>query len=260
MEVEAQIDERRALAQKQASQAKEISAPGEMGSAQRDLTLVFDLRAEGLEKLANLVGAELGSQNSTVNTNIAGAMELFLASDVIYSQRVAPLISQTLSANGITGQTPAPSEFLPNLGWLEPSMTQARITGKSSGSSSNGPLAAGTHGSALKGVSVGSTTLEAEPTVNHISSGANPTFTVNVEDSGENAETNVKVEVTVESQGKKIKASHAIDKTEPGKTVPVDIAVPGVPQGAGKVSVNVVPVPGETDAENNKGTYLALFE
>ena len=47
-------------------------------------------------------------------------MQAFLASDVIYSQRVAPLIQQALDDNGIHGQAIAPSKFLPVIGWLDP--------------------------------------------------------------------------------------------------------------------------------------------
>ena len=81
-----------------------------------------------------------------------------------------------------------------------------------------------------------------------------------VEDSGSNPETDVKVEVTVAAGGKQYKASHVIDKTEPGGTSSVDIPVEGVPQGAAAtITVYVQPVPGETNVENNKGTYLAVF-
>jgi uncharacterized membrane protein len=118
----------------------------------------------------------------------------------------------------------------------------------------------GNHGSALKGVSVGSNTLEPEPALNHITGGSSPTFTVQVENSGEFPETNVKVDVTVTAAGKQFKASHVIEKTEPGKAVNVDIPVTGVPLGvASKIQVNIEGVPGENDLENNKGTYLAIF-
>ena len=90
-------------------------------------------------------------------------MENFLASDVIYSQRVAPLIEQTLKSAGIEGQTVASSHFLPNIGWLEPSTVLSRITGQSSSSAQSGETLTGHHGSALKGVSVGATALEGEP-------------------------------------------------------------------------------------------------
>ena len=60
--------------------------------------------------------------------------------------------------------------------------------------------------------------------------------------------------------GKQFKASHTIEKIEPGKTVSVDIPVTGVPLGAAaKVEVEVERVPGETNTENNKGTFLAVF-
>ncbi len=57
-------------------------------------------------------------------------MEIFLASDVIYSQRVAPLIQQALAADGISGLTTASTRFLPNIGWLEASTVAARLTGE----------------------------------------------------------------------------------------------------------------------------------
>jgi hypothetical protein len=262
LNVEVHIDEYRQQAETQAKSAKSLSVPSSMNGAQRDFLLTMDLRVEGLVKVANLVRSALGTQNQSATTQIAGAMEIFLASDVLYSQRVAPLISETLAANAINGLNPPATAFLPNLGWLEPSTVQSRLTGKGSSSSANATPTPGTHGSALIGVSSGSAALEPESTgtFNHIHGAPNPTFTVKVEDSGSNEETNVKVDVVVVSQGKQYHASHTINKTEPGKTVQVDIPVEGVPLAPGKVSVNVEAVPGETDSENNKGTYLAIFE
>ena len=229
LDVEVQIDELLKQAQTIAARAKGLSVPGEMAAAQRDLLLALDLRVEGMTKVAALVPTALGGQAKQDSTKIAGDMEIFLASDVIYSQRVAPLIQQTLAANGIQGLTTASTRFLPNLGWLEAATTLSRITGQAASSSASGRGAPGHHGSALKGVSVGTTTLEAEPALNHISGGSNPTFTVMVENDGEFPETDVKVDVTVTAGGKQLKASHVINTTEPGKTVNVEIPVPGVP-------------------------------
>jgi hypothetical protein len=258
LNVETQVDQLHLEAEKQATQAKGLSVPGEMDSAQRDLLLALDLRSEGVEKVANLLRTALGGQAKQASTAIAGDMENFLASDVIYSQRVAPLIEQTLKSGGAEGQTVASTHFLPNIGWLEPSTVQSRITGQAASSSSQ-PVT-GNHGSALKGVSVGASTLEPEPTLNHISGGSNPTFTVQVENSGEFPETNVKVNVTVTAAGKQYAGSHTIEKTEPGKTVNVDIPVTGIPpSAASKIEVKIEAVPGENDTENNKNTYLAIF-
>jgi hypothetical protein len=258
LNVETQVNQLHLEAEKQATQAKGLSVPGEMDSAQRDLLLSLDLRAEGVEKVANLLRTALGGQAKQASTAIAGDMENFLASDVIYSQRVAPLIEQTLKAGGAEGQTVASTHFLPNIGWLEPSTVQARITGQAA-SSSSAPVT-GNHGSALKGVSVGASTLEPEPTLNHIGGGSNPIFTVAVENSGEFPETNVKVDVTVTAAGKQYASSHTIEKTEPGKTVNANVSVTGVPLSvASKIEVKIEAVPGENDTENNKNTYLAIF-
>jgi hypothetical protein len=260
LNVEVQVDQLRIQAQSLAARAKGLSVPGDMAAAQRNLLLALDLRVEGLTKVAALLPKALGGQGKSASTPIAGDMELFLASDVIYSQRVAPLIQQTLASNGIQGLTTASTHFLPNLGWLEPASALARLSGQAQSSSQGGQTVTGNHGSALKGVGVGANELATEPTLNHISGGGNPTFTVQVEDSGEFSETNVTVQVTVTAGGKQYKASHAIAKTEPGKTVSVDIPVTGIPLGvASKIEVKIEGVPGENDLENNKNVYLAIF-
>jgi hypothetical protein len=261
LNVEEQINQLRIQAQKLAEHVKGLSVPGDMTGAQRNLLLVFDLRAEGLTKVAALAPTALGGQGKQASTLIVGDMEIFLASDVLYSQRVAPLIQQTLAADGIQGLSIASSRFLPNIGWLEPTTALARISGQAASSAQSGAPVTGHHGSALKGVSVGTNTLEAEPTLNHIKSGSNPTVTVKVENSGEFPETNVNVNATVTAGGKQFKASHVIEKTEPGKTASVDIPITGVPLGvASKIEVHVEPVPGETNHEDTKNTFLAIVE
>jgi len=68
------------------------------------------------------------------------------------------------------------------------------------------------------------------------------------------------VQVTVTAAGKQYKASHVINQAQPGSKYNVEVTVVGVPQGvAAKVETYVEPVPGETDLENNKSTYLAIF-
>ncbi len=260
LDVEVHLNQLHIQAQQEASSAKGLSVPGALSGAQRQLLQALDFRAEGVAKVASLVRTALGGQAKQASTLIAGDMEIFLASDVIYSQRVAPLIQQTLAASGIHGQSTTPSRFLPNLGWLEPATVLARITGQAVGGAQSTQPVSGNHGSALKGVSVGASKLEPEPALNHISGGSSPTFTVLVEDSGEVAETNVKVDVNVTAAGKQFKASHVIEKTAPGKTVSVDIPVTGIPLGvASKIQINIEGVPGENDLENNKGTFLSIF-
>jgi hypothetical protein len=260
IDVSVQLNQLHLEALQQASRAKGLSVPSEMDAAQRNLLLALDLRAEAVAKIASLMRTAMAGQTKQASTLIAGDMENFLASDVIHSQRVRPLIEQTLRSNGIHGVSVASSQFLPNIGWLEPSMVEARITGHASSGAQNGQVAPGTHGTALSGVSVGETTLESEPALNHISGGSAPTFTAAVENTGEDTETNVKVSVTVTAQGKQLKATRSINSMQAGTKTNVDIPVENVPTGVGaKVEVYVEPVPGETETENNKGTFLAMF-
>jgi hypothetical protein len=259
LDVEVQINQLRVEAQKLAGRAKELSVPGEMTGAQRALLMALGLRVEGITKIAAQLPAALGGQSKQVAPKIAGAMETFLASDVIYSQRVAPLIQQELKGNGITASTSG-TRFLPNIGWLEANTVLARLTGQAAGSATTTGIAPGTHGSALIGVAVGTNTLSPEPTLNHITGGANPAFTVTLENTGSNQETNVKVDVTVTTAGQQRKDSHVVNSTQPGSKVNVEIPVTGVPLGvASKIEVVVESVPGETNSENNKNTYLAIF-
>jgi uncharacterized protein with FMN-binding domain len=259
LDVEVQVDQLRIKAQSIATHAKELSVPSEMEGAQRDFLLALDFRVEGITKIAALLPTALGGQRKEATEKIAGDMELFLASDVVYSQRVVPLIQQTLASKGIHGLGTAPSRFLANIGWLDPMVTLTRITGQAATSSQTG-IAPGDHGDALVSASVGANTLEPEPALNHITGGGNPTFTVTIEDAGANPETNVKVDVTVTAGGKQFKASHTINQIQPGQKANVEIPVSGVPLGvAAKIEAYVEPVPGETQLENNKKTYLAIF-
>lgn len=257
LDVGSQVDQLRMVAQQQAEHTQGMSVPSGMSAAQRNLLLALDMRVEGLTKIANLVREALGGQVQPASVKIAGAMEIFLASDVVYSQRVVPLLQQGLTSGGIGGQATTQSRFLPNLGWLTPATVQSKITGQAAAA---GAVAPGTHGHSLKGVSVGTNTLAASPTINHVGGGANPAFTVMVENAGSNAETSVKVDVSVTTEGKTLTASHLINKTEPGSTSSVDIPVNGVTLGAAsRVTVNIEAVPGETATENNKGTYIVFF-
>jgi hypothetical protein len=258
LDVEQQIDELLTQARSIYNRAKALSVPGEMAAAQQNLLLTFNLRVEGMTKLTTLVPAALGGKAKETSPQIAGAMEIFLASDVIYSQRVVPFIQETLASAGITGLSTAPSSFLPNIGWLEADTVAARLAGESSSQSAQ--TLSGHHGSALVGVSAGGKELEAEPAINHVSGAGTPTLTATVENAGEFTEPNVKVDATVTAGGKQYKGTGVIPKTEPGKRTNVEIPVTGVPLGqAAKIEVQVEPVPGETNHEGTKGTFLAIF-
>src|SRR5436190_8281893 len=130
--VEAQINQFRASAEDLAKRSRALSPPDEMRDAHIALQMGLDLRAGALDKISEKIRAALGTGSGaeTAVNQIAGQMQAFLSSDVIWSQRVAPLIKEGLDGSDITGQTTPISRSLPNLGWLDPATVAARLGAK----------------------------------------------------------------------------------------------------------------------------------
>ena len=129
-----------AIAAEERRQARQgFDVPGDMKArAARPDADARTARATALGKIAEQIPtaaqAAASAGRADAIDQIAGQMQAFLASDVVYSQRVAPLIKQALDDNGIGGQTIATSSFLPNLGWLEPGDRRAaRLGGRGGG-------------------------------------------------------------------------------------------------------------------------------
>ena len=57
---------------------------------------------------------------------IAGAMQLFLASDVIYETRTFQFIQDELAEAEVGGQTIQRTEFFPGIEWLDPTRSPRR--------------------------------------------------------------------------------------------------------------------------------------
>jgi hypothetical protein len=234
-----------------------------MSAPQRYLLLTLDFRAQAIDRIAaNILTAFVpggGTQASDAVSRIGGQMEVLLSSDVVYDQRTAPLTKQVLSDNGINASPPATSQFVPDVGWLDPTTVRTRL-GAPGAAAPSGPAAPGAHGHHIDSVSVGGTALQTGAT-NRLTGAANPTFSVMITNGGANTETNVKVDVTVTGGGKNLTATKTLSKTMPGQNYTVDIplgaaAPTGVPL---KVVAFVEPVPGETDTTRNKKTYTVTF-
>ena len=160
-DLQVQINQLRVNADEDVKRAKGFSVPGDMAAAQRNLELVLNLRREGLAKIADLVPSALGRGQTSQNAinHIAGEMQLFLASDVVHAERVAPLIQQGLDKNGIKGQQIAGSRFVPDVAWLSPATITTRL-GRSSGTGTTGTFQPGLHGHGLLSTAVGATVLQ----------------------------------------------------------------------------------------------------
>lgn len=269
------LNQLRLVADEQLRRAQGLSAPGSAKDAQGDFTLSMTLRRDGVRKIADLIGQAVGrsaASSSAVN-QIAGQMRAFDAADVIYSQRVAPLILSALRSNGIaasydgtSGERVTPgSDFLTNIGWISPTYVGQQL-GASSGTSGSsatrsGTIAPGLHGHQLDSVSVGSTTLSSSSS-NTIPASAASSFNVTFTNGGVNDETNVKVDVVVTANGTTVRGQRVVPTTKAGQQLTVAVPLSGAPPTGGPATVRVTieRVPGETSTANNTQTFNALFQ
>jgi hypothetical protein len=264
-DLQVQVNQLRLAADEDVNRAKGFDPPGDMNPAQRNLELVLNLRAEALRKIAGDVPVALGrgAASQQAIDRIAGQMQAFLASDVVYSQRVAPSIKDALDENGVKGQQISGSQFMPNVSWLSPQFVASSLGRSAGATGTTGQPAPGLHGHGLTSTSVGATALqpEAPGVVNRVPASANVAFTVKFANQGDNDETNVKVSLKVSGGGKNIAQTKTISqtkaKTESTVTIPLGQAPP-VGQ-ATTVTVNVEKVPGETNTDNNHSSYTVIF-
>jgi hypothetical protein len=264
-DLQVQVNQLRLNADEDVKRAKAFGVPGDMGAAQRNLELVLNLRDEGLKKVADLIPSALGRGQTATNAikNIAAEMQTFLASDVVYTTRVAPLIKDALDKNGIKGQDIAGSRFMTNVAWLAPAYVTDRLTGASTGTGTTGQPTPGLHGHGLLSTTVGGKVLQPSSTgaVTTIPASTNVTFTIKFANQGDNDERNVKVSIRVKGGGKNITQTKTIAQTKSKTDATVNIPLGQAPPvGTGTtVTVAIAKVPGEENLTNNRSEYTVIF-
>jgi hypothetical protein len=258
-----QVNQLKIVAEEQVSRARKLDTPDEMRPAQGSLLLVLEFRRDGLRRIAEKIptAQSSGTAAETAVRQITGQMQVFLASDVIYSQRVVPYIKKALDDAGVTGQTIVKSQFLPTIDWLSETTVAERLGAAApAGSRPKGPPAPGTHGHGLTTVSVGGTELSTSQ-ANRIPASPNLTFTVNFENQGSNDEQSVTVKLEITGAGRPITAQAVVPRTSAGSSATAEIPLrtqPPVGQPV-QIKVTVADVPGEADSTNNTATYSAIF-
>jgi hypothetical protein len=261
-DLQVQVNQLRQAADDGVEQAEGFDVPGDMAEAQDDLLLTLNLRAGAIRRVAEKIPAAQGRGQPAQQAveQIAGQHQSFLASDVVYSQRVAPLIKEALDDAGIAGQTIATSRSLRDLAWLSPDVVAERLGSSGGSGSGRDSVAPGLHGHGLESVSVGETTLQPEGT-NRIAVAGGVTFGVTVANQGDNNEKNVRVTVTVRGAGRPITVNRTVPSTEAKQSAEVSIPLGQTPPigQAATVEVVVARVPGEEKTDNNRQRYTVLF-
>jgi hypothetical protein len=232
-----------------------LSAPGELGNAQKSLELVYTLRAAAMEKIAEKMPTALGEAGAARATAaITKQMQTLLASDVVYESVTRPEVNGKLADEGITGADLPKNTFVPDgTKWLEESEV-AKALGSVSGSSGGEP-SPGVHGLGLVGTSIGGTELTAESTTSVVTEGT-PEVEVTVQNQGESTENGVTVVVT--ANGKE--TTQEIATLEAGAEETAVVPLTPAPEGEAELEVEVEAVPGEQFTDNNEATYTVVFE
>jgi hypothetical protein len=260
-DLQVQVNQLRQAADDGVEEAEGFDVPGDMAEAQDNLLLTLNLRAGAIRRVAEKIPAAQGRGQPAQQAvqQIAGQHQSFLASDVVYSQRVAPLIKEALDDAGIAGQTIAASRSLRDLAWLSPDVVAERL-GSGGGDGGGDTVAPGLHGHGLESVSVGETTLQPEGT-NRIPVAGGVTFRAAVANQGDNNEQNVRVTVTVRGPGRPITVNRTVPRTEAKQTAEASIPLGQTPPigQAATVEVVIARVPGEEKTDNNRQRYTVLF-
>jgi hypothetical protein len=267
-ELENAISGYREQAEVQYRQARNLDVPGEMRGAQEAALIALEWRQNGLRYIGERIRTALGDEGEAANTaieEIAGQMQVFLASDVSWQTRVIPFVKGALDDAEIGGQEIARSQFLPDQGWLQPETVATELDQQlttSDGGGGGEPTGPGLHGTGLDSTSYGDVTLQ-PGTSNRLTYTPGQAFTVAFTNQGENDEFDIKVTMRIQGDGggDAITLSDTVPKLVPGESATAELPLEEEPplDTAVTIRVTVARVPGEEKVDNNRSEYPALF-
>jgi hypothetical protein len=246
-------------------QADTLDPPGALNDAQNSFVTTLEYRVTGLSTLAANLPAILQRNDIDFQANsIAGSMQRFLASDVIYQDSFAGPAAQALEKDDFTG-TPVPKAqpFLPNPALASNEGARTLLPNlKRRTAASGGGAASGT----LRGTSLVST--EALPSETRLTPGS-PTsvqgggdlkWRVTVENGGDFDESNIVVTATLsypDTPNEPDSKQASIESLGIGDSTTVEIAGPTTPVFGeqGILHIEIQPVSGESSTDNNAADY-----
>ena len=241
--------------------ARDTDHPGDVDQAQRYLLETLEFRRDGLARIADALPQALGDQERRQGTDkVTADMQLFLTSDVVYSQRFVPNLNTVLKDQDLSGEVRVPnSQFLPDIQWLQPSFVAQRV-GRIRTGGGGRAASPGLHGDGLGTVSLGGQALSPGSSASIPLTG-DLAFDVQVLNQGENTETDVEVRITVGKGSDAIDLNETIDSIARGETKTVKVPLKEKPPTGQNVpiTVEVAAVSGEKKTDNNKQTYSAIF-
>lgn len=266
VEVEQQVNGFRSESEQLADRARELDPPDELDEANRYFVDTLEFRRDAIAEIGDLIPSALGDDGAEEATRaITAQMSQFLASDVIYVQRVVRRLQRPLEEEGVLAEVQIPeSRFLPDTDWLRTTTVADRINRirGGGGATGDGEVAPGLHGTGVISVTVqpGGQQLTAGGAI-EVAAAENLAFDVEVQNQGESEEQDVVVRVTISGAGRPLEFEERIDTIAAGDPETVRVAIAEAPPTGRPVEVKVEtePVPGEEKTDNNSLTGRAIF-
>jgi hypothetical protein len=256
--VTSQIGQTRLQADSQLSRARNLSVPDAAKGAQQNVVLTFQMRRDGIAKVARHLQPALANTTSQdAVTQLAADMAHLYASDVVYKSYALTQLASALSDAGVKGAQMNAGQFVPDIRWVTPSFVAAQLHVALASQRSKTKPAPGIHGHKLDACSVGGTALSTAST-NTLPASPPPSFTCQLTNDGQNQETNVVVKVTV--SGTSVTGQGVVPQTTPGVQSTAHITLSSAPPaGTYTVSATIQKVPGETVTTHNTLTFPVTF-
>jgi hypothetical protein len=240
------------------SRAQELSPPGPLVQQQEELIQTMQLRVNGLDGLATAFARVAEVQNAQrAGQLLAQQANRLVASDVVYDDLFETPTMEVLEQQDVSDIVVPDSNFARNPDLGSPTQWELvvqRLT--------QTPQSGGLRGNGIVGV-------VAQPGNQQLSQGEDNTvraseslsFEVRVQNSGDTQETQVRVRLTIQQSPEPIRREQVIDSINPGQTVTVTFRDPGQVsfETDATLQVQVEPVPGETNTNNNTAEYPVTF-
>jgi len=245
-----------------ANNVRALDPPGRLRDQHARLLDALDLRTNGLRGMNEAFQSTAQSSNANAaGAQLALQMQRFVASDVVWEDLFKEPTKNELDNLDITGVNVPSSVFLRNADIATVASMKSvwqRVHGAATGGESCSP-----RGTGIVSTKVLPSQELSTDTTNTIQLSTDLTLSVTTQNSGCAQEVGLKVRLTIQQSPRPIILQRTIDLVDPGDeaTVEFDDLQSRSPQLDQRTSltVEVDPVPGETNRDNNEESYPVQF-
>jgi hypothetical protein len=248
------------LQQQKIGDAESVDEPGAMRDEHASALEALAFRVSGMRRLADAFRSTAGSEDaSAAALLLATQARRLVTGDVVWDDLFRAAALSQMRADGVSGVAVPDSNFVQNPEFDSPGYWQPvfeRVNGAATGQST------GLHGTGIVETrALPSNTVLSTDTENIVTAGTDLGFAVVVKDTGDSQEVQIKVTLTIQQQPSPIVATQTIASINPGEEKTVTFKNLGQVQFATKttVRVDVQPVKGEANTDNNTAEYPVIF-